>query len=99
MDLLWNYRSYCDYCNTTFDNYQRRKRMKKLITAIPNILNVQIIDKNDTQCGKVDDIEINGKTGKVNAFLVGANAWHGKGKDKGILRHFILTKVSPQKEV
>jgi sporulation protein YlmC with PRC-barrel domain len=45
------------------------------------ILDHQIIDSEDRRCGKVDDLELEGKVGeelRVAALLVGLSAWSGR---------------------
>lgn len=45
------------------------------------ILDHQIIDSENRRCGKVDDVELEGKVGeemRVAALLVGVSAWRGR---------------------
>jgi hypothetical protein len=46
------------------------------------LLDHQIVDRDERNCGKVDDLELTGLSSaepEVSAVLVGGNAWRGRG--------------------
>jgi sporulation protein YlmC with PRC-barrel domain len=47
------------------------------------LLDHQLLDSEGRQCGKVDDVELEGGVGgklEVKALLVGGTAWRGRGR-------------------
>ena len=51
------------------------------VKIVSQLLDLQIIDKDERSCGVVDDIELSGSTGKemrVEALLVGPGAYVGR---------------------
>jgi len=56
--------------------------MSDTIDLALGVLDHQIVDADDYRCGKVDDLELEGLQGgspRVEAILVGAPAWKGRG--------------------
>jgi len=56
--------------------------MSDTIDLALGVLDHQIVDSEDFRCGKVDDLELEGireGSPRVEAILVGAPAWRGRG--------------------
>lgn len=64
------------------------------LKIVSQLLDLQIIDKDERSCGVVDDVELSGEAGKqlrVEALLVGPGAYEGR---MPAWLYWVVTKIA-----